>query len=220
MGLSWRKRYLLVVWSLWRIVEYWRLILLWIMTKSKFTGRECECNLSKKCRRYHRPRRWKWKKKLIRSWLTNLTFISTDSSFMIILSSCWLRKGLWLFNMLILRGFKEYQRLWELRFYRLLIVLIEVRKFLELVIRLNRFWLERTKSLGSQDARETKLAPSCSEDPANTLLMRLKGHFMMHCVCWFRLSRTKRLFMGVGILKFKWLFDAKNWLRPSEARKL
>ena len=131
-------------------------------------------------------------------------FTSTVNSSMTILNSFLSKKASWLSNMPISKEFKEFQQLWEQKLYQPSTTPNDLKKSSAPVILLKKSLSERTKSSSSQDANEMKLAPSSSEDPVSTFLMKPKGLFMTLCVCWYKQSRTNRSSMEVEMLKFSW----------------
>lgn len=82
--------------------------------------------------------------------------------------------------------------------------------FLELVIQSKKFSLDKTKLLDFQAVKEMKPVLLFWEVHLNTYSMKLKDHFMMLFVFWFKLLKTRELFMVGEILRFKWLLPVKN----------
>ena len=190
------------------------------MIKLRSMVQESEYNLFKKFKKYLKLKKWRWNKKLRKLLHITQMFTSTDNLSMITLNNFWLRKESWLLNMLILKELKEYLLHLEHKFFQLLITLKDQKKFWELVILLNKFWLVKIKSSSFQDAREMKHVLLCLEDQVNIFWTRLKDLFMMLCVCLFRLLRTNRLFMVEEILSCKWQLLVRTWPKLSKEKKL
>jgi hypothetical protein len=110
-------------------------------------------------------------------------------------NSFWLKKELWLSNMLTSKEYREFQQLWVLKLCQPLTTLKDQNKLWAPVLPSNRSSLEKTRSSDSQDAREMKPVPLYLEDPVSISLMRLRDLSMMLSVCLSKLSRTSKLSM-------------------------
>ena len=217
---SWKKPFQLVARDLSRIVRFWHRTLPWTTTRWKFTEPESESNLWKRCKRFQKLKKWKWKKKLTELLNINQQSSSTDNSSTITQNSSWSKRESPSSNMQTLREFKESRPPSVQKFYRLLTVQKERMKFWELVIRLKKSWSVKTKLSSFQDAREMRHAQLSWEVHPNTFWKKLRDLCMMLCVFWFKLSKTNRSFTVEETLRFKWQLSVKSLPRSARAKKV
>ena len=159
MGSFYKRKYQLDVCELWKDAESWHQIPLWTTIKLKSMVQELEFNLCKKFNKFHKPKSKRWKKRFKKLLPINPMFISTDNLFMITPNNFLFKKELWSSSTQILKVLKESQQPSEQKSFQLLITLNDLKKFLEHVNPLNKFWLDKIKLSSSQDASEMRHAP-------------------------------------------------------------